>query len=107
MSLTIIVIYLFLWVIWSIVIILISALSATKVSFDALALLQISVNEKGNKRHQHEKTNEYIPYLVESFDFIQEFRRSLDVPLETFLAVLDCQRPYAKTICYRRLRFEL
>ena len=47
-----------------------SSLSATKVSFDALTLMQLSMDEEGNQRHHKGQTNEYIPYLVKSFDLI-------------------------------------
>ena len=47
-----------------------STLPATKVSFDALALMQLPVDEEGNERHHKGQTNEYIPYLVKSFDLI-------------------------------------
>ena len=46
------------------------ALPASEVSLDAFASLQISMDQKGNKRHDKGQTNEYIPYLVKSFDLI-------------------------------------
>ena len=46
------------------------ALPASEVSLDAFTSLQISMDEKCNKRHHKGQTNEYIPYLVKSFDLI-------------------------------------